>query len=511
MGTPDRRGRKADRPVDRTRFEDSTVDVEARSGFLLRHNREYGANADLATGTAMVRALREFGVGASPAEVSNWERGAVAAPGRVIEAYEVLTGAAPGSLRGIVETMRRCYGAVRVAQRRRDQVVLGLDEVTSRCQVVFEGTPRGVDWLRFADLLGDERVTLPAFLVVEPFTRLVSEMCRSISVAYLTRYEAVASVLAGPYAPQARRAVLDAIRDEHAQVVMDPIVALSESPDPEVLGWLVGLLRDRRPNIARGAVYAIDNALVTGRVDDETVALIASAVVEAYPVLDERTRLASASVIRMLPRDRVASLLDRVGDSAPANLGNLRTPEERAPLLEIAEAMHDEVNRLREHSGTEPLLSRLIYEAVFEERATRRFHALSMLKAVPYYTTIAEVNATVAREHEELLVRQLATEALLHFGQAPSADTVVELVTSADPDRCRGGLVACAHQGIMLPAELLEPLLDPEKPVWNTAFYAAGMTGHALIDRFAEDPAADRRLRGAAQWWRREGTAVRDQ
>lgn len=505
-----RRGRKADPPRDDTPFEARTVDVEARAGLLLRHNRAYGPNTELATGSAMVAALGKLGVPASPADISHWERGATPAPARVIEAYESLTGAAPGSLRGIIETTRRCYSATRIVERRRDRQVFDLEVVTDRCQVIFEGTPRGIDWLHFSDLLADDHVVLPSFLVAAPCARLVSEMSRAVGVAYLTRYEALASMLDGPYATQAREAISRAVFDEHAQVVIDAIGALSESPNPAVLTWLTTMLRHWRPDVVRGAAYAIDNALETGRVDDDTLDVVSSAVIAAYLDTEEEPRRAMASVIRALPPDHVAPLLAKLDDTARAQIRQvegLRAPDERAPLLAIAQRMQLAVTH--GIGPDQPLLTRLIYEALFEERATRRFHATFILKAVPYQARIAAANANLARAHPDPEVRRAATESLMRFGHL-TADGLGKLIASPDLGTQRAGLVASAHCQVPLATADLRPFLTADHPLWSKALYAAGMNGDPIIDHLADDPSTDPSLRGAARWWRREGPAITD-
>ncbi|MGO1973924.1 MAG: hypothetical protein ACTH2Q_13295 [Propionibacteriaceae bacterium] len=506
-----RRGRRADPPEDHTSLTSQSVDVAARTGFLLRHNRQFGPNRDVATGKAMVAALAELDVPASPAHISNWERGTVQAPSSVIEAYEVVTRAEPGSLRGIVDTMRRCYDTGEGPSRRSDRQ-LGLDEVTERCEQVMNGRPRGIDWLRFADLLTADTVVLPTFLVREPVQRLVSETARSTGAAYLTRYEALASILDSPYSEVTVEALHTAIFDEHAQVVLDLVTVLSETPDADRVRWLATLLGHERALIVRGAAFAVHNALETGRLDEETLDVVSEYVLVAHrEVREPRARRAVAEIIWSLPEDRRALLLRRVGDTGGADLPQPAPPlavQERRQGVAIAHEVERAVARALGQKGRQPLLTRLIYELMCEERSTRRFHAKSLLTTVPYREAISTEIARMARTHSDESVREQTARAANLLGWNHPAEAPAALLGSEDPEVRRGALITSAHSQIPLDEELLLPLCRDDHPHLRLALYAAGMNGLPLIDRLAEDPECGPGARGGARWWRREGPAV---
>ncbi|GIL24962.1 hypothetical protein [Actinocatenispora comari] len=514
MSPSSRRGRRSDPPVDDTPLDAPTIDVEARTGFLLRHGREFAGERSVPTGSAMVAALARLGVRSSNADVSHWEKGVTPASATVIEAYEQITGAPPGLLRGIIDTLRRCYRGGRLPPRRVDRRRLDLAEVTARCEVVLRGSPRGIDWLHFADLLNEERVVLPAFLVDEPTTRLVSEMSRSVAAAYLTRYEALASILDSPYGARAQTFVQDAVLDERTQVLLDPICVLAETPVPDRIGWLAELLADPRPKVVLGAAYALDVACETGRLPEQTLDTVAARVLDAYlAAAEDRTRDALVAVIRSLPAARTTQLLDRLDQRAREQLRAVEAPvdtDHRAALCTVAARAQRRVVEAIGADREQPMLTRLLYEALFEPRPTRRFHAVSVLQAVPYVRQVVEVVTRLAHAARDDEVRRAAVRAVLNLGHLRSPDTVLRLVRSDDEQMRRAGLVASAHCQLPLDRELLAPLIAADGPLRSTATYAAGMTGHPLVAELAADPAADPAVRTAAQWWRRAGTAVLD-
>lgn len=506
-----RRGRRADPPEDHTSLASQSVDVAARTGFLLRHNRQFGPNRDVSTGKAMVGALAELGVPASPAHISNWERGTVQAPSQVIEAYELVTRAEPGSLRGIVDTMRRCYDTDE-GQSRRGERQLGLGEVTERCDHVMNGRPRGIDWLRFADLLTADAIVLPTFLVREPVGRLVSETARSTGAAYLTRYEALASILDSPYSEVAVAALHTAIFDEHAQVVIDLVTVLSENPDTDRVRWLATLLGHERALIVRGAAYAVHNALETGRLDAATLDVVSEHVLMAHREVSEpRARRAVSEILWSLPEDRRALLLRSLGGAAGADLPQPTPPQaaqERKQGVGIAHEVERVVAGVLGQTGPQPLLTRLIYELMCEERSTRRFHAKSLLTAVPYRDAIAAEIVRIARTHPDESVRRQTSRAANLLGWNHSAETLGTLLGSEDPEVRRGALITSAHSQVPLDEELLLPFCRDDHPHRRLALYAAGMNDLPLITRLAKDPGSGPRVRGGARWWHREGPAV---
>lgn len=460
----------------------------------------------------MVEALNAAGVSASPAHVSNWERGTVQAPSTVIEAYEEITGADPGSLRGIVDTMRRCYESDGRAPRSRERLELGLAEVSQRCEQVMLQPPRGIDWLRFADLLTQDAVVLPTFLVRDPVRRLVSETARSTGVAYLTRYEALASIVDSPYVEVATSVLHEAIFDEHAQVVIDHITVLAETPQSDRVRWLATLLHHERALIARGAAFAVHNALETGQLDPETLDIIADHVVVACSEVSEvRARAAIAEVIWSLPPERRTDVLRRLGPEVIAKLpeaGPPRDLREHTHRLQVATDLERTVAATLGDDGPQPLLVRLIYELMYEDRSTRRFHAKSLLTAVPYREVISSAVARMARDHADESVRARAARGANLLGWNRTRDALETLLRSDDPDERRGALLTSAHSQVPLAEELLLPLCRDDHPQRRLALYAAGMNGLPLISQLAEDDDAGPRTRGGAKWWLREGPAV---
>jgi hypothetical protein len=166
----------------------------------------------------------------------------------------------------------------------------------------------------------------------------------------------------------------------------------------------------------------------------------------------------------------------------------------------------------------EPMLERLVEEALAHRVAERRFQAALSIALSPYRTR-------VARGAARLLLDGVA-------GDPSLGDRVLVLLTVVATEEQRdlmrslaedpssphhvGALVALAHippSGVPAPVDLwpFRSPQDAEQETLRAAVYCAGMTGDPVLKQLQVDESQPEWVRIAAGWWLREGPAIHEQ
>jgi hypothetical protein len=155
-----------------------------------------------------------------------------------------------------------------------------------------------------------------------------------------------------------------------------------------------------------------------------------------------------------------------------------------------------------------PMLVRVLFEALFDRLWNKRYTASLFLMAVPYKEVVSRHVARLAEDHPRRDVRDAAVALSLRTGGVAALPTAQAWATTADPARQATGLVTLGHWGNDLDPALLEPALGADWDVARRALYAAGMSGSPVLRDWADDPSRSDRVRAAAQWWMRVGSRV---
>lgn len=488
---------------DPTPIDSPTVDIGIRVAWLLRMRRSAGAGGRPVSVTEMAALLRDQGVAATPPSVSGWETGRVTPSTAVVEAYERALGADPGTLRGAIDIVRRTFGR---ANRPAYPAPPDLPEVDRAVAPVLTGAPvTGADWLHFCDAAIAVRPGLPTHLMRPLVDRLVSEVARAVFTAYVTRYEALALLRCGQYAGMVLEALSDHVAEPGNMLVAEAMSLVVERPDPAAVELLASYLDTDDAVRLRGAVIGIETLYVAGRMTPAYWATLREPFLRAYEAGadDQELWTAFSTLWHLMPpalREEAAPRLRRPARTDPAGDSG------RDPALE-QEFARDVSDRVCAARGLvpQPLLTRLIHEATFEERWPRRFAAAVLLMASPLHGELATQVAAGTPTVDSRL-REAAAELLIAVGDHRAVSHARRWVDSGDASLIGPGLIALAHVGEPLPQPELALLLDRPGSVGRRALYHAGMTGHPELARLAADAAHP--LATGARWWLRHGSAV---
>ena len=496
--------RPATAVVDTTALTAARVDVGARVGWTLRMAR-------LATGTAggaMVGRLADVGVRVSEPTISGAERGAVPASNHLVRGYEQVLSMAPGSLRGMVAMLSRTFGQPVAAGPRHVDLAI-LSGYYERVTADPTGATGG-DWLDLAEVMTAPGVLTPVGVVRPLVRRLQSELARSVGPAYLGRYEALARFRTSIYAEQVQDAVAQAVTTPYAMAVVDRIVVLSEHYTPTTFALLAGWLGHPDASVARGAAMALVNYRTPHALKAVDWTPLVEPFVAAYNGQpdDERRHASLSSLFRNLPRPVRAELADRLERPVaaldrPRDWTTGRRNHQLGECAHIAETITQALS-----VPEQPMLARLLFEALFDFRPDRQFTSAMTLGLLPCHELIAEALLALADSTTDAGTHQGVLNLAMSLS-APASERVASAwLDSDDEEKQADALVAAAHAGVRVPAGRLAELVAGAGPRRERAVYAAGMTGHPVLRAWAAERTTDEWLRGCARWWIGEGTRV---
>lgn len=491
---------------DRTPLDGTQVDVRVRIAWLLRSWRTVGRSGSPISVTEMATRLKEHGTPASPPSVSGWETGRVAPGPAVIEGYEAVLGLEPGSLRAVVDLVRRRFGDDGPRSPVPPAGLADLDAAVDR--VTGASPPPGIAWLHFSEAALAVQPGLPRAFVLPLVTQLLSEVSRSAFTPYVTRYEALALLRSSRYADVLAEAIAAFFDEPGSLMLGDGSALLAERPDARAVQVLAHRLVE--PEFLRlragvvGLQHIANTRVTAASLWRPMVDPFAEAWAQARTDAPRRQQL--GDLWRVLPSGVRKTISARV-----------RTPVSSDPAPRAWEpgGLDDQLDFCGRTAGAaagavglpaQPLLARLLYEAVFEHRYARRLTSSLLVMASPFRAHTALELGRAAHEHDDAGFRRAAAALLVLIGHEETHDTARRLLDSDDAAVVTGALFALMHSRGEIETAHLEALLRLPEPLDRRAVFYAGMTGHPVLDRIAADP--HHPLREVACWWQRHGRAI---
>ena len=486
--------------MDETPLVGARIDVGRRVGWLLRTARQLGPRGIRLSDIA-------DHVGVSVALVHRVEMGLVRS-GRVTTAYEQVLELAPGTLRAPIDITCRCF-AYSLEDRDPGPTTATVAEMTRLLDRV-SGTPTGGDWLEWARAYSQPvALGLPVGQAATLLMRLVDEMDRSVSGAYTTRYEALALMRCGPYGEVLLDVARARLAEPHVQMLADLMSAVGEAVTPDALAWCLDLLSDPRDRVVTAACLGLENM---GEISGDPLfwAPLVPRLLEVYNATEPESepwrwlshvlRLVPPALLKPGPVRPVRVLAPGaqtlVGAASPPD-AHWQESLVRAGEVTAALGLPDQ-----------PMLARLIHDLAFGPHETRAVTGYMLLTALPdLAAAVAEQVADIVQSHPDDVIRERAGRRLPGF-TAQMPPSAARWLVGPDEHLRRVGLRVAGTSGVVVPDEVLEGAIGAGDAV--AALSAAGLSGHPLIARLADNELVDDDLRGAARWWLRSGTRVDD-
>jgi len=450
--------------------------------------------------------LANLGVRSDNSRVSRWESGATSIPHDVIEAYEQILELPRQTLAAPIELLTPRTGHAADVTTEADPA--NLDRFVEA--VLTGDAADGPSWAALAAQLAQHpAIYLRSTLWRELAGRLISELCRSVGVAYSARLVALYKLVAHPMAHNdVLAAIGQYVTDPYTVRASDIIASLAQAPSSGSRFLALGLLSSGDPQLQVGAARAITSmqasrnwvSSLDAELERSTLELLAS----------ETTPTGNADLLTYLGVDARERVLAELGH----NLHH-RFVVEHATLTSPATACLIAANvatlaQASVDAGNAPdrMLERLVREALFHAHADRRHRAEVLLMASPFSAGIASAVTGLLNADDPLIAHRAAV--LLRYCVTPAeTDGILSARRNRPPAIEGAALAALGHVQTLEDshvAHVLErsaPWADDDRT--DAAVYVLGM--HGLTDKIARTPVPDH-VASACQWWRRIGSRV---
>ncbi|MBB2890137.1 hypothetical protein [Flexivirga oryzae] len=496
------RGRPVAMPNDYTPLRGSRIDARARVAWLLRVNRLAGSPGPA---SAFVEKLRAHDCIVGTSTLCRYETGTEPVPMSVVRAYELALKLPAGQLVGVCAGLDRMFGGALAVEATASPLPrVDLLRVLGQWETQIENcSMRGVDWVNLAELLSKPSgPVLPPSVVHNWVSRLVTETMRSVHEAFTTRIHALGLLLTEP---GISRIVLESIDEvtgaPGAQAVSNVLAVLGSSQDRFVLQWLVDHFEQSTGEHQWGAAYALLSPICRGTLPGDLVPAISRAVLDAASEGLDRGRPAFM-IAQRLSASLMRQAVSRLG-CYPAPTGSGARVQSPAGLSAYSSAA------LQESRLDDPMVERLLREALSPDFVERRHHSSLVLAASPYREVLANVAVDLVSSANEPFVGDSASSCLVYLAGAGQRRKLIELLVT-EPRRRGSSLLALARSGGVPDGVDLTTYADDPEQVHDVV-YAAGLSGHSNLRLFANSPdSAGGDAQQCAQWWRRVGSAITD-
>jgi hypothetical protein len=482
---------------DPTPIPAARIDIPSRIGWLLRVHR-----------TVAGLSLREMSAAmrARGTEVSSTTLSRIESEGQrshtVLDGYADVLGLREGSLRSMVDMLCRSFPYAPAAPP--EPASQSLDRFSEACEAAGERRPTGGAWLTFARLHAAENgFGLPRGLVEPYVRRLADELGRSVGPAHVARYEALAQLRTSAYGDLVAAVCRELLLDPDNQLHYHLTSVLSDCPSVELVRWFGGLLRHPSTFVARGASYALQNMLVIGGLGIREWASVVPGVVSAWEHADGdpvRNGIL-AHLCAAIPPELQAEVRRAVDITAPEAAGPRTWSRTRGNVhYEFARSVAAEACARLRHRD-EPLLERLVFEALFDPRGVRMSNAMLTLTSSPFagelMTLLAERRTRAPDAATGAACLRVSTAC--HHGE--EVPFVVDWLETEDLEELHFALSISGRSARRLPRRALQRGLSGNETTMNRTLYALGMAADPRLPDLARDSGVTDAVRRAARWW----------
>jgi len=500
------------------------ISVDHRVGWLLATTRIHHPDPVLRHCDTFCDRAHDLGLRVDRSRISRWEGGTAPAGPDVIGLYEAVRGRPPGSLATVADGLRRAFGDGAPRNRRPRPDGPGPDQLLD---AAIDGEAlTGAEWQQLTGpLTAHDSLYLRRGDWDAITTRLVGELGRSTGAAYTRRFEAAAALIRHPSAQRhLSRALGGYVTDPDAQVVLPVLRLLTEVRDPAASTLVLRMLgEDNRAGLRQAAASVAAEMLRHGTLPEAGLPRL-----EAYAATTLRrpgaldAGLDALDVALQLPLPSFQRVLHGISDrwfrrqlARSRGTGELAAPEHAAAFVaELAAAVQADATALEHRTDPDPMLRRLLREALFHGHHARRHHAALLLAASPYRRAVSrQLEEAAGGPHSFLAAR--AWTVLMRVGwSGQRLELLLRATSESRPTLRSRALVNVGLDPLVLStveARTLVASVSPAgaEPVRRGLLFALGMSGGALLADLAGHESDE--VRRAARWWQSQGTAIHEQ
>jgi hypothetical protein len=385
---------------------------------------------------------------------------------------------------------------------------------------LIDGPGTGADWTSLGHhVAATETMYVPATAWRQISLRLVQQMSSSVGVFYLQRFEAMRLLLEHRVAhPWLLHAVGEFLDDPAVQIINDPMGVLELSRAPESAAVILDtFLTTKSLDVFWAASDAVAIKIEEDCYDD-------AQMVQIERVVSEQLSKPGASAAGF--EDLVMALPERAQDTLLHQSRGVFGHEQLAQAAAHGERFSPDTARrvsqriadtVRAHLPAanlydeDKMTPRLIREAVFAARASRTHYACIFLHGSPLRQPLAWALAAEIEEvglDDPLTPR--FTRVLRYLANPSQEEQVLHWLPNAPPGVARDLALGLGHMESSRSLDELVPLITGDRSLLDRAvLYGLGMRQASALQLVAADDGQPAHVRAGAEWWLRQGGAVR--
>lgn len=486
---------------------DDGGDLGSRFAWLLLTHRLH-ADPTYADPTSFAAALTAAGGRASDADVLSWEAATELPPYDVVAAWERACGLADGWLATVCPFLASTLPGLEVPMLQADPPPDSPARVDELIASVSDVSAQPADWAELGQRLGAGAGPEPTAAEADRVARgLVNQLPRCVGVAYRQLNVAAQQLCRLPAVQDAVVAqVREHVRLGAVQQASDPVTLLSMIPTRAAAVLVLEMLERPSRTVLPLVVWVATRKQALGHFTDSERARLEVAVLTRWRSGARTTQRELAELISVLPGG-FREVLTRAGaGDGPAMSGTSGAQI----ALEIAAAAAAAAPGDAPYD-VDPLLARLVREALFHHQTERRHLASVLVEASPFATAVADqvvallaaVDAGPLRYRAAALTCYVTGEShrmrLHRFVDDPQASVAIFATYALGRLRYAVTTDLALRRG--LPTE--------STPTAQARLHALGMTGSPALSALASRSGGEEWQRRAAEWWLAGGPAIR--
>jgi len=293
------------------------------------------------------------------------------------------------------------------------------------------------------------------------------------------------------------------VLDPDSQNYWDLLSTLSDHPTPSLLDWLASLLGEPSIYRALGASYALQNMLVVGGLGLEDWSRLAPHLHRAWEDSDgdPARRELLGQLWSALPPPLQAQIRETCcPEPTTRPVPRVWSRTRRNVHYGFADSVARTVTA-RRGQAEDPLLSRLLFEAMFDPRGVRLSNATRLLAYSPFAADLVRVLLEERDRFPDAVSRTAALRVAAYCHAGEDVAGVDALLDSGGDADFEHALTIYGRSGRLLPQAAVDRGLAADEMTARRTLYALGLAGDPRLTGISSQTSLPTWVRRGADWW----------
>jgi transcriptional regulator with XRE-family HTH domain len=518
-----RPGRTQKIAQDETPLNAANPDIDARIGWLLAMSRLHHVDDSFQDGRQFAAALGDAGFPASRSLVSRWESGEIPISYEGMSAYEHALGLEVGQISSLTGYIKASIPGLktRVVRPRLDPASPAFaDRLDELIDTVQEGPTVPRDWqelgwhLAAAPMIHLQRHTWETLT-----RRIVRQLPRSVKVSYRQLSTAAMNMAAIPRAQDFMvAAIAEYISDPAVQVITSPTGLLDRLPTRQAARLVLEIMEKPQNKLTyETGVWLATQKVLRRDFDPAERTELDMLVLKAWRRDPVQAAEDLAELIAELPEGMRSTLVQAAAKAGRRKLGYVVQHGEDLVASKAAQFSSEVADAARSGApqdpsyDEDPMLTRLIREALFHRESERRHLASLLIASSPFGPSVTDelLDRLGQGMYPDWMRGRLATLAR-YLSNDSHRLRLLTFIDDKSDDVANVVLQSIGHLSFSPTSDqaVRNSLGRTWSPRERAKMYALGMSGSSGLLKLSKFGDSPRWQKAAARWWLEQGPAI---